>query len=402
MTDTQPTHEKPFSENSPYSPDAAINYVSDNISDWTKGGRARGIRCLADWLDPMPGTTWQQKWVAANADVEFPAEIERSAKRYETVKNLSPKRAYEQRARVMRYGLTTLIWMGLLRPGPLLMLSRHARTIHRDVLEEFETELDDVIKKTARAVGITAKNAYTSKYALAAMIAITGKPLAAITVEDWITVERTRSDLLAPYRAYTIARTQALESGAEPPARPEGMISDDMLYSLRVAYAAAVRADRVTPYSEVPPGHAPIPPSLDMALSKPKTIEAFLEPYEHEISGRLYELILAIANEFYSGHDFNTLRSVFSYLSIYMRAVRRILPEHQSLVIPCWDATQLIENLSKLDHHRANTAGQRRGVHAILQVARRIHELAAVLVNEEDYPEYAQYADIVGRFPDLP
>lgn len=376
--------------------DAILSHINTTSTDWTRHHRHRGVRLIHEWLAEHPGATWQQKWMAADGDSDLARHHAAFAQSHADATGRPLQAVHELDGRAFRYGMATLIGLGVLRPGPLLALSRHWILILKDVISQHRTEIERIITMTAVKTRVTQGTALTGKQALGALLAITGKDLADITVEDWITVERVRKDALRPFRQWQKSVKEAQDQGAQPPQRPEGLYTDNSLLSIRWAYAASVRASAVAPHPNPPPGHAPISATLDMATANPRTVEALLDPYADDINGRLYDFFCIVYAECYLAHDFNTVRNLVGCLATYMAAARRALPGVDTLRFPRNLAPELLQELKKRKDTETAYPKERANLHVILQSVRRFYEYAADVVTDE---EYAQYADLVGPFP---
>lgn len=393
MTDHTHTGElRRSAQDAAFDLDPVIEYIRASSLDWRRPHRIRGVRLIHGWLGEHPGGTWQEKWVAADGDSNVESVFV-GLQRSRGTEGTSPWNTAHPR--YLRHGLATLVALGLIRPSPRYLLIRNSKIALRDVLEEHEEEFEAVVRQTARVAPVSRETAWVARHALACMIATTGRPLSEITVEDWTTVEAARADLLRPFRQWEREEKRARAGGRSGQRPPAHLVTDNNIYTLRWAYSAAVRAGAVAAHPHPPAGAPPIPPTLDIALSKPRTTEALLEPQCDVLTGRLYDFVLRVIEEWYSGHDYNTRRQVIGYLGVYMRAVNAVMPSHDSLRVPRKMSAALVDHLSiRPSRNDPTSTENRESLPMIIQTVRRFYELAQLTV--EEAPEYE---DLLGPFP---
>lgn len=385
-------YERDAAADAPFDRDAVIAYLQATRRHWSRVHAIRGVTCIHAWLSQHAGQTWQERWVAADGD----ANVETVFGQWQAQHSEPDTPAWGTFApRHSRHGLGTLVELGLLRPGPGYMLRRNSKIAHKQVLARNLEEIERIISVSARVASVSADTAWSAKYALAAMIATTGKPLREIGVEDWLNAERTRSDLLKPYREWTKVEKTRRADGHHMRRPPRGMVTDNTIFTLHWAYAAAVRAGAITPDPHPPAGMTSIPVTLNVAKSKPRTIEAIIETHEDVLRGRIYDFVLRVLNEWYSGHDYQTRRQVVGNVALFLRAIQAVHPGHESLRVPRASAAPVVEFLTtRTDRFDPDIQKERMSLPSVLSTVRRFYELAQMTV--EDDPDFA---DLIGPFP---
>ncbi|MFC8532072.1 tyrosine-type recombinase/integrase [Nocardia sp. NPDC057227] len=131
----------------------------------------RALQDWFDWIDTIPGATYQARWIASGADTDAATWLDaRSANHHE-------------RDRFAR-ALEAMIVCGAIRPGYRFLLTLRSKRLWATWREEHETT---VFAELARHAEELARSHWAVGATLLDFVRIcirTGKPLAALTVED--------------------------------------------------------------------------------------------------------------------------------------------------------------------------------------------------------------------------
>jgi len=352
-----------------------LPYGSRTLAQWRRTGLAR----LLTWLWPQPGDTWQQKWVAANADDVWHLVGGLSTPARSSANNEQSQASERNRYAIncWKAGLQSAIGLHLVQPGPTFVLYRVNAVRLNDLVSEHAHAISQVISAGSKDSAVSDSITYTARYALAAMLATTGKSLREITVDDWAIVESARKDLRR----------------ATSPDAPGGK-SRDVLFSLAWAYRAAVAAQQIAPLTTPRPGRPDIPPTLALAMSKPRTLEAALQSYEDLLAGPLYDLILATLRLHYQHVDYGTLRTVVDSIVLYRRAIVAVEPSNRTFSVDVANIDQLMSTL-RTKRIGATVVDRESLGHALSRI-RIFNERAYQVALDSEKPEWLR---VVNPFP---
>jgi integrase len=356
-----------------------------------------GMRAVITFLDPMPGTSLQEKWVAANGDAQW----ERMAQQeIDVALTTSGSKAVSVNRHILskwKTGIGYLTALGYLHPDVATVFPRKNRMILTPVLHLHATQIERIVSTGLNRSGNQTTKIVHASAALAALIATTGEPLDRIDPDQWAMIEKLRQQVIAEHTQYRKACKAAVENREPLPARPPMCHPSTELPSLQWAYGATVAAGVMPPrVRSLHPGEARIPPTLRIAGKLPHTNKTIVVPYLSVFGPRMLESLMIVLDIAYSDRDLSTRRALVQILATFWRAVTAELPGHDTLDIPAHARTRIWERFAQCESKDPSQPAERKTFARSMGVVQKYYEM---VWHCSGRPEYPVLREITAVFP---
>ena len=306
-----------------------------------------GVRQVLALAGGQPGATWQHKWVAADADI-----LARDVLGAPLPPVGHPDRFPREQ---FRDGIASLAESGVIRPGlPLTLYPKASRVVLRKVMAQHRADLDTLISASSEHQQISREAVKQIEQAAAAMILFTGKDLREITPAEWASAEMYRREVA----------TRARETGEAKPHR---------MLSLVTTYNACLSTGLITPDPHPQPGKAALPPTLQRAIALPATLETVLSTLGRELTPRIRAVIFDAYSLDSGAIDYSTLKTHIVAINTYMRYVRELLPDHDTLDIPLEYRDALMRKIKTATLRNRRPGTKRTSVGSFLTLVRSVY-----------------------------
>ena len=347
-----------------------------------------GVRTILALADGHGGQTWQHRWVAAGADAPLLDAL------YASIHDDGYSKTRQDR---IRRGLRLLIAAGIIRPGlPVLTRPRGAKLALLGLRPEHGPAIERVVAASCADIQISEASALRVRYACAAMIVLTGRPLHQILPSEWATAERHTRDAATAHRTWKKAAAAAAATGGADPERPDHAVAAVDLVSLDHAYTGAVAVGLIAPEPNPEPGRLAVPPTLSRAMAPAETLDHVFDTVGKEIGPRIRALLRDAYTLDGAALDNSTIRRNIGEINGFLRVVHEVLPGHDSLDIPMHAREALLRHLKEGPVSGRKAGTKRKGAAHTLGRIRSQYALADSVVQRYGLTDHLP---TLGSFP---